>query len=561
MVAPEAFVIDDDKIGLIDNPPVGSLAPGASFTVEGKYTVSQADIDAGSITNIVTVKGFIDGTVPLVDVEGQDSVTLPLLQEEDKMELSILKSADKKEFSQVGEKIIYTYLVTNTGNLTIDGTLDPTIADYFELVDDKIGPIDSSSGPISLNAGESFTVSADYIVTQTDLDTGFITNKVTVRGTYPDFPDDPIQAQDKLTITAKKPGSEKENPLLRLKKSADKKEFSEVGEIITYSYAIVNAGNTLIRGDFYGATDDSFRLTDDKMGDIDMEGTPNELEAGESFTVTATYKVTQADLDAGKIQNIAKVKAISGNNTLEATDIVVIPAKKKEVPQLPDKPKIPDQPSIEDKLNMEDHFQYISGYPDKTVRPDGLITREEVAAVFYRLLTSSYRDSINTSAHNFKDVKAGRWAEQSIATLTNAKIIVGYEDGTFRPSNSITRAELAAIASRFDKLTPFTSSKFSDIENHWANQVINSASAKGWVNGYSDGSFRPNQYMTRAEFVALVNNVLNRGVKKENILPDAKQFPDLLESKWYYETMQEAINSHHYTRDKDTNDEIWTEIY
>ncbi|SCZ10403.1 S-layer homology domain-containing protein, partial [Alkaliphilus peptidifermentans] len=211
-------------------------------------------------------------------------------------------------------------------------------------------------------------------------------------------------------------------------------------------------------------------------------------------------------------------------------------------------------------LDRENHFQYLRGYPDNTIRPEGLITREEVAAVFYRLLTDSYRESIFTMEHSFTDVEEGRWSTKHIATLANAGIIKGYSDGTFRPGQYITKAELAVIASRFDKLSPFEGDSFSDISDHWANTYINSAAAKGWVNGYSDGTFKPDKYISRAEFVTLVNNVLGRKVKKEDILPEARQFPDLDESAWYYEAIQAAINSHYYIRLEDGY-QIWTEIY
>jgi hypothetical protein len=212
------------------------------------------------------------------------------------------------------------------------------------------------------------------------------------------------------------------------------------------------------------------------------------------------------------------------------------------------------------ELNKADHYQYLQGYPDNTVRPDGNITREEVAAVFYRLLTVDYRGSIMTQDHSFTDVPAGKWSTKYIATLANGKILEGNPDGTFEPTEFITKAELAAVASRFDNLSPFESDKFSDISGHWANKYINSAAEKGWVKGNADGTFNPDKLITRAEFATLVNNVLERRVHKENILPDAKKFPDLLESKWYYEAMMEAINSHYYNRMEDTYEE-WTEIY
>ena len=211
------------------------------------------------------------------------------------------------------------------------------------------------------------------------------------------------------------------------------------------------------------------------------------------------------------------------------------------------------------ELNKKDHFQYIQGYPDNTVRPKGLITREEVAAVFYRLLDQGYRLTILTDKENFIDVDSGRWSLKHIATLSNGNIIEGYPDGSFKPGNPITRAELAAIASKFDKLSAVQENSFTDIEGHWAIEYINSAAAKGWVKGYPDGTFKPDQYITRAEFVTLVNNVLGRKVHKDNISEGAKVFPDLLENMWYYEAMMEAINSHTHKMDENMS-ESWIEI-
>ncbi len=225
-----------------------------------------------------------------------------------------------------------------------------------------------------------------------------------------------------------------------------------------------------------------------------------------------------------------------------------------------DKEEIIDEPVPEASLNIKDHIQYIQGYPDNTVRPEGLITREEVSAVFYRLLETEYKWSILTLAENFPDVESNRWSVKHIATLANGSIINGYPDGSFRPGGYITRAELATIASKFDKLSTSNSNLFSDISGHWASEYINSAALKGWVNGYPDGTFKPDKYITRAEFATLVNNVLERRVHKEHILSDAKRFPDLLDTMWYYEAMMEAINSHLYIRLDDTYEQ-WTEVY
>ena len=212
------------------------------------------------------------------------------------------------------------------------------------------------------------------------------------------------------------------------------------------------------------------------------------------------------------------------------------------------------------ELNKEEHFQYLQGYPDNTVRPEGNITREEVAAVFYRLLTKEYRESIMTTSHNFPDVEKGRWSTKYIATLAKGGILEGDPDGKYRPGDFITKAELSVVASKFDKLSPFSGDMFKDISGHWANKYINSAAQKGWVKGNPDGTFNPDKYITRAEFATLVNNVLERRVHKEDILPGARKFPDLHETDWYYEAMMEAINSHYYERSQDGY-EKWTEIY
>ena len=228
----------------------------------------------------------------------------------------------------------------------------------------------------------------------------------------------------------------------------------------------------------------------------------------------------------------------------------------------PEEPiEVPEEPEVAIPLNKDDHFAYVVGYPDNTVQPVGNITREEVAAVFYRLLDPGYRETIKTTSNDFPDVGLDRWSSKHVGTLASVDIIIGYPDGTFRPGNSITRAELATIASKFDKLSPFTGNSFSDIEGHWANEYINSAAQKGWVAGYPDGTYKPDQAITRAEFMTLVNKVLERRVLKEDILPDARQFPDLSPDEWYYVEVQEAINSHHYERATRQDYEIWTDIY
>ena len=213
-------------------------------------------------------------------------------------------------------------------------------------------------------------------------------------------------------------------------------------------------------------------------------------------------------------------------------------------------------------LNKEIHFNYVIGYTDGTIRPNNDICRAEVATIFFRLLTDEAREQYTTTAGNFTDVKAGMWCNRAIATLTNMGIIKGYTDGSFQPNKSITRAELATIIARFAKLDVNTKT-FSDINGHWAQKNIELAAGNGWINGYEDGTFRPNNNITRAETFAMINRVLDRQTESvSDLLPtsDMNMWSDNLnENAWYYKDVQEATNYHKCDRVGDSVYEKWTE--
>ncbi len=212
-------------------------------------------------------------------------------------------------------------------------------------------------------------------------------------------------------------------------------------------------------------------------------------------------------------------------------------------------------------LNKTDHYAYVVGYPDGEVKPLGTITREEVAVIFYRLMTGDSRKQYYSSTQPFTDVAAGRWSNDEIATLYNAKIVQGNNDGTFEPSKPITRAEFAAIASKFDKLEEVTENKFPDIENHWAKKYINSSALKGWISGYGDGTFRPDNVIIRCEAMKMINEELDRRVNTEGLCSGTQQWPDNTQDKWYYEIVLEATNTHDYQReDRPKSMEKWTKI-
>ena len=227
------------------------------------------------------------------------------------------------------------------------------------------------------------------------------------------------------------------------------------------------------------------------------------------------------------------------------------------------KPTVDIPDDVPTGLNGDDHFAYIVGYPDGNVKPGSSITRAEVATIFFRLLTEDVRTANSTQANSLSDVSRGQWFNHAISTLSSMGIVKGNPDGTFDPDAPITRAEFAAIAARFDDKNTNTTSNFSDIASHWAKDEIGVAANKGWINGYPDSTFRPDQYITRAEAMTLVNRVLNRlPEKSEDLLDDMIKWPDNADaSVWYYLAVQEATNSHDYSDKSDADKyEKWTKI-
>ena len=227
------------------------------------------------------------------------------------------------------------------------------------------------------------------------------------------------------------------------------------------------------------------------------------------------------------------------------------------------KPTVDIPDDVPTGLNGDDHFAYIVGYPDGNVNPGGNITRAEVATIFFRLLTEDVRTANSTQSNSLSDVSRGQWFNHAISTLSSMGIVKGNPDGTFDPDAPITRAEFAAIAARFDDKNTNNTSNFSDIASHWAKDKIGVAANKGWINGYPDSTFRPDQYITRAEAMTLVNRVLNRlPEKSEDLLDDMIKWPDNADaSVWYYLAVQEATNSHDYSDKSDADKyEKWTKI-
>ena len=218
--------------------------------------------------------------------------------------------------------------------------------------------------------------------------------------------------------------------------------------------------------------------------------------------------------------------------------------------------------SVPGDLNGDDHFAYIIGRDDGYIHPTDNINRAEVAAIFFRLLKEDVRQANLTDTHSFNDVDADMWYNTSVATMAKMGIVTGDPDGSFRPEDSITRAEFAAIAARFDEIAYDGEDLFSDIAGHWAQEEINAAANNGWILGYTDGTFGPQKYITRAEAMTLVNRVLNRLPEDtSDLLDDMIRWPDNQDTNiWYYLAVQEATNSHDYERKSDGVHEKWTAL-
>ena len=210
-------------------------------------------------------------------------------------------------------------------------------------------------------------------------------------------------------------------------------------------------------------------------------------------------------------------------------------------------------------FNRVDHYAYVWGYPDGTVRPNDNITRAEVTALFTRMLLQDVYLKYKCETNDFDDVLKNAWFHGDVSTMSNMNVIGGYPDGTFKPEDPITRAEFAAIISKFDQYEIKNRNRFPDIAGHWAEEAILEVAEAGWVGGYEDGTFRPEKNLTRAETMVIINKMLGRTPQSvDNLLDGMITWPDNADpTAWYYLDVQEATNGHDYTKHANGY-ETWT---
>lgn len=303
---------------------------------------------------------------------------------------------------------------------------------------------------------------------------------------------------------------------------------------------------------------------------------PNDAELG---SVSSASETVDAVTGTAK-GSIAQPKSgarfdgwYSADGTLLSTDLKFVPTRAdgavwqgttyyahfsaKRSPSTPSTPAKPDETKptlapIPEMLNGEDHYAYLLGYEDGTVRPNGSISRAEVATVLFRLLKDDVRAQNLTKDNAYSDVSDTAWYAAAVSTLSKMGVISGYPDGTFRPNAPITRAEFAAMIARFDETAKSADTPFTDISGHWAENAIGKAYGNGWVEGSSKTVFCPESNLTRAETATLLNRVLHRLPEKESdLLANQIVWPDNPETFWGYLAIQEATNSHEYERKAD----------
>ena len=339
----------------------------------------------------------------------------------------------------------------------------------------------------------------------------------------------------------------------------------EVGDRVKYTLVVENTGNTTtditVSDTLWKAGMtvyvDGNEMTLDQNGKLNIEN----VIAGAKITITYYYTPTWRDV--GRLVNTATVTA--GDVTVRDTATVIVDDG--WTPNIPDDDDEDVEPEVEytpNWLNTDDHFAYIVGYEDGSVRPTANITRAEVATIFFRLLTDEARAEFWSSENDFTDVASDAWYNNAVSTLSGMGILGGYEDGSFRPNASITRAEFVAIATRFFEYSARYEGGFTDVSyGDWYADCVQASADMGLVNGYEDGSFRPNASITRAEACAIVNRVLHRIPHEDHLLSESVMnvWPDNPKSAWYYADMQEATNSHDYdwTRESGSVVEDWTD--
>ncbi len=488
---------------------------------------------------------------------------------EKKSDFTITKTVDKQTYEKADDVLTYTVTVKNTGEKDLTGL---TISDDKTTFDNPT---------FDLKKGEEKTFTYTYKVTEADATAKSITNTAKVK-----LGDKEREAKTTSKLIEKKSD-------FTVTKTVDKKEFEKAGDELNYKVVVKNTGEKKLTG--LKITDSLVTLTEEAF----------DLDVNEEKTFEYKYTVTEADVTAKKVENTATVTHDNDSKD-DSTESKLKEKKPNPEPQpqpnpdpepepepKPEDPKpyepyepfdpwpyepytpsekleekpieekpVEEKPIERPELNKDDHKIYMFGYPDWTFKPEGEMTRGEAAAMFARLFKEYPGDNYNYH-EDFSDVDENYWCYKEIAYLAEWGIINGYEDGTFKPDNKISRAEFVKIVESFEALQTGTN-PYSDVdETYWAYKYIVSSSAKGWINGYLDGTFKPDNNISRSEAVKIANKLVNRHPDKDFIDRNKyllKDFTDLPTSHWAYYEIHEAANGHIFERLANGMDERWLEV-
>ena len=533
-----------------------SFESGDVWTCTYTYTVQDGDT---TIENTATVSTTDGGP------NDSDTITIPVTGYDlsiDKV-LTSVNGDPYQEGSKVrpGDVLTYTINVTNNNEETVTSfTVSDNLWQENQVETITIGAAtaDVTGGSYlfqgTLYQGDTWTCTYDYTVPE---DVASVSNTAVIDLPGDNDPDDTVTVE----VEPDAPGLKVEKSLSQVNGSDYTGGKVSVGDKLTYTIQVTNTGNTTLSGvtveDSLWNDGDAIQV-DGQLVYVADGGTytiKHDIASGDTVTITYTYTVLRSDA-GDTLTNTATATVTTPDGGTTGEDTTETPVK----PVTPIRPPVdPDKP----ELNTEDHYAYIVGYEDGSVQPEGDITRAEVATIFFRLLTDESRNEYWSQTNPYSDVSADDWFNNAVSTLTNAGVLDGYEDGTFKPNGNITRAEFATITARFFEATYDGENLFPDIAGHWAQDYINEAANAGIVNGYEDGTFRPQQYITRAEAVTMVNRTIERHPDADHLLDDMIVWPDNPETAWYYEQVQEATNSHEYTMNTDDEQnpyEIWTEL-
>jgi len=297
------------------------------------------------------------------------------------------------------------------------------------------------------------------------------------------------------------------------------------GSEVNYVIRVTNTGNTTLK---------AIKVTDEIGGETHELGIISSLAPGQSQEFTFVYTVPSDAKPGEAIRNTAYAEHSNVGKKSDFADVTV-------------------------SLFVDDHIWYIRGYEDNTLRPENSITRAEIAMVFFRLLKPELKDI--TLKVDFNDVSGEEWYGLAINTLAHYGILNGYTDGRFQPSQPITRREMAAVVSRFDRLIETNENPYLDIDrDDWAYGYILSATEKGWFGGDGNGRFRPSESMKRSEIVTVANRVLNCHILLADVPGNVHWFDDFTREHWSYANFMEAIYTHDFNRKADGINEIWKEM-